>query len=319
MAKSTQRLDFLAALSGFMIPMQARANGELSHRLGNGVEAALFSFSSGLIALICVALFNRNIKVGVVNLRSAVRAKSLPKWTLFAGMLGGTFVAIQTHVVPFIGVAIYTVASLAGQAATSLLVDRLGLTGGGKKHITVRRVTAASLTVLAVLVSVLDRIDAADLNFFFVTLAFIAGAVVGIQRALNGRINEYSKQSFATSLLNFIMGTTFLVLFLSALLIFGNNELQPFPHGPWWMFTGGVIGVMYIAWSATIVQHLGVLTFTLFSVGGQLVSSLLIDVISPTHGVRVSWFLVAGIALSYLGVLAGGVSDLRKKKVRQTS
>lgn len=319
MSKSTQRLDFLAALSGFMIPMQARANGELSHRLGNGVEAALFSFGSGLIVIICVAIFNRNIKIGISNLRAAVVAKSLPKWTLFAGMLGGTFVAIQTHVVPFIGVAIYTVASLAGQAGTSLLVDRLGLTGGGMKHITARRVTAATLTVLAVLVSVLDRIDAADLNFFFVALAFIAGAVVGIQRALNGRINEYSQQSFATSLLNFIMGTSFLVIFLSILLIFGGEELKPLPHGPWWMFTGGVIGVMYIAWSATIVQHLGVLTFTLFSVGGQLVSSLLIDIISPTQGVHVSWFLVAGIGLSYLGVLTGGVSNLGKKRVTHSS
>jgi transporter family-2 protein len=38
------RLDFLAALSGVMIAMQARVNGELSHRLDNGLQAALVSF-----------------------------------------------------------------------------------------------------------------------------------------------------------------------------------------------------------------------------------------------------------------------------------
>jgi transporter family-2 protein len=32
------RLDFLAALSGAMIALQARANGELSHRLDNGLQ-----------------------------------------------------------------------------------------------------------------------------------------------------------------------------------------------------------------------------------------------------------------------------------------
>jgi transporter family-2 protein len=43
------RLDFLAALSGVLIALQARANGELSHRLDNGLQAALVSFSSGLL------------------------------------------------------------------------------------------------------------------------------------------------------------------------------------------------------------------------------------------------------------------------------
>ena len=78
-------------------------------------------------------------------------------------MLGGSFVAIQTQVVPIIGVAIYSVASIAGQTASSLMVDRIGLTGGGKKHFTKRRVTAAGITVFAVLVSVLDRIEANNL------------------------------------------------------------------------------------------------------------------------------------------------------------
>ena len=40
MSKKTQRLDVLAALTAVMISFQARANGELSHRLGNGIEAA---------------------------------------------------------------------------------------------------------------------------------------------------------------------------------------------------------------------------------------------------------------------------------------
>jgi transporter family-2 protein len=36
-----KRLDFLAAISGVLIALQARANGELSHRLDNGLRAAL--------------------------------------------------------------------------------------------------------------------------------------------------------------------------------------------------------------------------------------------------------------------------------------
>ena len=308
------RLDLLAALSGAMIALQARANGELSHRLNNGLQAALVSFGSGLLIIFVITLFNSTIKEGIKNLRKAVANKEIARWKLLAGALGGSFVAIQTQIVPLIGVAIYSVASIAGQTAMSLVVDRIGLTGGGKKLISPRRVLAAVLTVLAVLVSVWDRIDANNLSMFAVTAGGIAGAIVGIQRALNGQINEYSHQSFTTSLLNFITGTSFLLILIVAGLILGRNELSPLPSGPWWIYTGGVIGVIYIAFTSTIVQHLGVLTFTLFSVGGQLVGSLIIDLVSPTDGVSVSAYLVTGIVMTYAGVIAGGVGSSRVKK-----
>jgi transporter family-2 protein len=195
-----------------------------------------------------------------------------------------------------------------------LVVDRIGLTGGGKKLISPRRVMAAALTVIAVLVSVWDRIDADNLSMFAVTTGCIAGAVVGVQRALNGQINEHSHQSFTTSLLNFITGTTFLVILILAGVALGRNHLSSLPAGPWWIYTGGVIGVVYIAFTSTIVQHLGVLTFTLFSVGGQLAGSLIIDLVSPTDGVSVSAYLVTGLAMTYIGVIAGGVGNLRVKK-----
>jgi transporter family-2 protein len=308
------RLDFLAALSGAMIALQARANGELSHRLDNGLQAALVSFSSGLLIILLITPFSPHIKEGIRNLRGAIARKEIAQWKLLAGALGGSFVAIQTQIVPLIGVAIYSVASIAGQTAMSLVVDRIGLTGGGKKLISPRRVMAAVLTVLAVLVSVWDRIDANNLSMIAVTAGCIAGAVVGVQRALNGQINEHSHQSFTTSLLNFITGTTFLVILILVGVALGKNELSPLPAGPWWIYTGGVIGVIYIAFTSTIVQHLGVLTFTLFSVGGQLAGSLIIDLVSPTDGVSVSAYLVTGLAMTYIGVIAGGVGNLRVKK-----
>ena len=113
MSRKNQRLDFLAAISGVLIALQARANCELSHLIDNGVQAALISFGSGLFIIAIVAIFSSSIKAGARNLKGAVDRKELPKWTLFAGALGGSFVAVQTHIVPLIGVAIYSVASIA--------------------------------------------------------------------------------------------------------------------------------------------------------------------------------------------------------------
>ena len=308
------RLDLLAALSGILISLQARANGELSLRLNNGLQAAFISFSSGLLIIAIMSVFNPKIKNGARRLRAAVKAKEIAPWTLFAGALGGAFVAVQTQIVPLIGVAIYSVASIAGQGATSLIVDRIGLTGGGKKPISPRRIAAAVVTVLAVLVSVLDRIDARNLSLIAVALAGLAGAIVGVQRAMNGLINEHSGQSFTTSLLNFILGSSVLGIALLIAVAIGKVEFVALPAGPWWIYMGGTIGVIYIAFTSTIVQHLGVLTFTLFSTGGQLIGALLIDIYSPTKGVSVSAYLVSGIVMTFLGVLVGGVNSSKPLK-----
>ncbi|MEN9380830.1 MAG: hypothetical protein RIR99_664, partial [Actinomycetota bacterium] len=58
-----------------MIALQARANGELSHLIGNGVQAALVSFGSGLLIIAVVAIFSPSIKAGARNLKGAVSRK----------------------------------------------------------------------------------------------------------------------------------------------------------------------------------------------------------------------------------------------------
>jgi transporter family-2 protein len=220
---------------------------------------------------------------------------------------------MQTHVVPIAGVALFTVASLAGQTAISLWVDHIGLIGSGKTLITRRRIIAAVITVIAVIVSAWDRFSQSDFSIAAIFLAIVAGGWVGVQRALNGQINSYAKKSFATSLLNFSTGTSFLFLLLALRSIFTDHSIMNFSSGPWWMFIGGSIGVVYIAFSALAVQYLGVLEFTLFSVGGMLFGSLLIDFVAPTAGTSISGYLILGIFLTYLGVIANGQSRFSRK------
>jgi transporter family-2 protein len=281
--------------------------------MGDSLEAAIVSFTTGLLFVTLISLSRRQNRVAFGDIFKAVKAKQMKPWTLGAGALGASFVAMQTHVVPIAGVALFTVASLAGQTGISLWVDRLGLTGGAKAAITKRRILAAVITVLAVLVSSWDRFAMSDFSILAIGLAVFAGTWVGLQRALNGQINSYSKRSFATSQLNFITGTSFLLILLLIRSVFTDHSIMNFKTAPWWMFLGGSIGVIYIALSAHIVQHLGVLEFTLFSVGGMLIGSLLIDFVFPTKGTVISSYLIAGIALTYLGVMANGQSRLSQR------
>ena len=306
-------LEILSALSGLLIAGQSKINGELSFKMGDSLEAAFVSFSTGLLFITLISLTQPKLRLAFKEIFKAVKEGQMRPWTLIAGALGASFVAMQTYVVPIAGVALFTVASLAGQTAISLWVDQLGLSGGVKSVITKRRVIAALITVFAVLVSTWDRLSMSNFSVLAIGLALFAGTWVGFQRALNGKINSFSKRAFATAQLNFITGTSFLFSLLLLRSIFTDHSISNFTTAPWWMFLGGSIGVLYIALSSQVVQHLGVLEFTLFSVGGMLIGSLLIDLIFPTPGTVISPYLLIGIALTYLGVIANGQSRFSRK------
>ena len=303
----------LSAFSGVLIVVQSRINGELSSYLGDSLEAALVSFGTGLVFVSLISLVRKDVRTGFKDIFKASKAKQLPSWRLGAGVLGASFVAISTHVVPIVGVALFTVASLAGQTVISLWVDHIGVAGSGRTLITKRRLIAALITVAAVVFSAWDRFAMSDFSILPITLAIFAGSGVGVQRALNGQINSYSKSSFATSQLNFITGTILLLLILLIRSLFTDHAIMNFTSGPWWIFLGGSIGVIYIAFTAVAAQHLGVLGFTLFSVSGMLVGSLLLDIFIPTQGTHISPHLVVGIFLTYLGVIANGQSRFSRK------
>ena len=306
-------LEILSALSGLLIAAQSKINVELSFKMGDSLEAAFVSFSTGLLFITLISSTQPKLRLAFKEIFKAVKEGQMRPWTLIAGALGASFVAMQTYVVPIAGVALFTVASLAGQTAISLWVDQLGLSGGVKSVITKRRVIAALITVFAVLVSTWDRLSMSNFSVLAIGLALFAGTWVGFQRALNGKINSFSKRAFATAQLNFITGTSFLFSLLLIRSIFTDHSISNFTTAPWWMFLGGSIGVLYIALSSHVVQHLGVLEFTLFSVGGMLIGSLLIDLIFPTPGTVISPYLLIGIALTYLGVIANGQSRFSRK------
>ena len=310
LSRSLVSLELVCALSGVLIVVQSRINGELSLLMGDPLEAALVSFGTGLIFVSLISLVRADVRAGYRDIFKASKLKLLPSWRLGAGVLGASFVAVSTQVVPIAGVALFTVASLAGQTVVSLWVDYIGVASGVKTIVTKRRVIAAFITVIAVTISAWDRFAMSDFSILAIALAVLAGSAVGVQRALNGQINSFSKNSFATSQLNFITGTAFLLLLLLLRSAFTDHSIMNFTSGPLWIFLGGSIGVIYIALTALAVQHLGVLVFTLFSVGGMLIGSLLLDVFVPTGGTQISPYLIAGILLTYLGVIANGQLSL---------
>lgn len=292
---------------GVLSAIQARVNGELSGTLDNGLQAAVWSFGSGWVILLFIAMLSPSIRAGVRRVVLAVRTGQLKWWQVLGGMLGGYYVASQSIAVPLVGVALFTVAVVAGQSGSSLIVDRVGLGPAGRQAISARRVTAAILAVLAVAVAVSERLRSVDPAVVALTLALAAGIGIAIQQAINGRVGLAARSAMSATLINFTFGGVVLWIGLLVATFVAHWPLGSLFSAPWWAYGGGVIGIAFIAVSAWAVPIVGVLRFALLSIAGQLFGALLLDLVFPAPGAQVSVTLVIGVLLAFVAVAVSSV------------
>lgn len=293
----------IALVVGAFTVAQSRANGELANILGSGVQAALISFGTGLLLLLFLTLVNANIRRGLGDIRNAIKNRTLKSWQVFGGFIGAIFVTIQSISVPLVGVAIFTVLIVAGQTSTSLLVDKWGISPSGVAAVTLRRVLAAAFAVVGVVISVSDRFGEVQFVIAPLIAAFLIGGAVSFQHAINGHVGATASNPVSAAVVNFIFGTSLLLLIFSVQLFSDHATLQPLPVGTWWIYGGGAIGVAFIASATWAIRKLGALRFVMGSVAGQLLGSLIIDLLAPTQGTKVSMNLVVGLGVTLVAVI----------------
>ena len=300
----------LAVVVGALTAIQSRLNGQLSTDIHNGIAAALISFGTGWIFVIAACLFNRPDREGLVKIWSGLKTRRLRPWEIIGGMGGGFFVAIQSSVVPTIGVAIFTICTVGGQTASSMIVDFIGLSPSGKHRITWIRSITALVTLFSVTVAVYPQLRSATFKAAPIILAITVGIVIAFQQALNGRMNVVSTRPLSTTFINFLMGSIVLSIALAINLDRGGT-IGHLPHGII-VYLGGPIGVIFIAVSALTVKHLGILNFILFSVTGQLIGALLLDWLAPAAHTKISAYLITGTAMTLIAVVSSRVLTFRK-------
>ena len=302
-----------AVLIGVVVAIQSRINGQLSVDLNNGLAAALISFLTGL-ALVTILVFGfKPEREALYRIFTAVRKKQLVTWEVMGGVLGGFFVAAQSAVVPQIGVALFTISVVAGQTISSLLVDKAGLTPSGKERITKPRIFGAIATLIAVAIAVFPDLTNSEFRFLPLTFALIVGVFASFQQGMNGRVNVVGKRPLATAWLNFASGTIVVVIALSVDLALGAS-IGALPSN-FWVYTGGAAGLIFVAVSAYIIKHLGVLNFSILSIAGQLVGAILIDWLAPAKAGSLNGYLIFGTVLTIISIAVSKLYEARKLKI----
>lgn len=297
-----------AVAIGVMTAIQARINGVLGIRLGDGVVAGLVSFVVGTAVLAVIVASLPSGRAGMVRLVRGVGDRTIPPWMLLGGACGALTVSTQGLTAAVLGVSLFTVGVVAGQTLHGLLLDRIGFGPAGVVAVTMGRVAGAALALAAVGVSLGgDVLRTAPL--WMLVLPFAAGVGIAWQQAVNGRLAQRVSSPTVATMTSFLAGTVVLAV-AAAISVFSQGAPHGLPAEPW-LYTGGFLGVVYIFLGAFLVAHTGVLLLGLGSVLGQLVAAVAIDLIWPTDAGPATWQIITMVVIAAASVLVAVVRRRR--------
>jgi transporter family-2 protein len=289
----------LAALTaGILVAVQSRLNGELGLALKDGVGAALYSFTSGWILIAIFTALSRTGRAGVKRVAVLLRSRQMPLWMVFGGAFGGFLVLTQGLAAGTLGIALFTVAVVAGQGISGILIDSRGWLGVEKRKLNSARVLGAVIVLTGVaMVSENPSWDTVAL----LALPFIAGLGLGYQQAANGKIRITAESAIAATFINFAMGSG--VLLIAKLVSLPFVGLPTSLPSEWWLYVGGFTGVVFIAIQVVVVSRIGVLGLGVLLGTGQLLGSLIIDLAFPLPGQVITLIHVVGVFVTLAGAL----------------
>lgn len=295
----------VVVLGGVASAAQGVVNAELGERAGDPLIGAVVNNLGGSLIVLLGLVAVPSMRAGLAGLRRS----GLPWWAFLGGLGGAAIVVIGPFVVPALGVAIFTIAQVAGGSIGGLAVDRAGLAATGRLPLTGPRVAGALLGIAAVTLAQLGR-PVGDLAVGLVLLSVAGGLAVALQSALNGRVAAAVGPAAGLAL-NFAVSTS-VIAAVAAL----AGALARHPSWPtqWWLYVGGLFGVGIVLALLVGVRAAGVLRTGLALVAGQLGGALLLDVALP-GGAGVRLPVLAGAALTGVAVLVAGLRRRAPQRV----
>jgi len=111
---------------------------------------------------------------------------------------------------------------------------------------------------------------------FPIALAFMAGISIVIQQALNANLRTALDSAAWSGFVSYFVGVVCMALLALAL-------RDPIPSAsvasriPWWAWSGGLFGAIFIALAIFLIPKLGAATFIALLIAGQMLASVTFD------------------------------------------
>jgi bacterial/archaeal transporter family-2 protein len=116
--------------------------------------------------------------------------------------------------------------------------------------------------------------------FIFIVFAFLGGVFLAFQIGVNAQLRIWTGHPISAALISiffsFCSGIVILLIY-AATSQFHLPSFEKLRHAPWWVWTGGILGMWYVWLTIMIAPRLGSAVLIGLIVAGQLTASLVID------------------------------------------
>lgn len=279
----------MAGSAGMLMPLQALITSSAAGPLGGYLPAALLSALTSLacmlVASICIPAARRGWqKFGIVW-----RERTIPRWFILAGLIGAYYMVAQAMSVGSIGLALFAVAVVGARTLSSILIDVIGFSPAGKQPITRQRLVGAVLLVAGATVAAWGtgaRAAEDPLAPVALAVAVVAGLLVSFQQSMNGRAGQAYGSTATATTVNYLASISGLLVAMVVLAVLGVESFGFAAAPQWWMYFAGPLGILFVITGVSLVPKLGALVLGIGLVTGQLVGSLLMDLLLEPENVR---------------------------------
>lgn len=303
----------VALVAGAGLPVQTTINTRLGARIGAVFSASLVSFSVGTVVLLLALALTRPD----VDRRALGEA---PWWVWIGGLCGVVFLTANILLMRRLGAAAAVVLPVVGQVIGGVVLDTLGAFGTTRVPLTVVRGLATLLVVAgAALVNLptggavrprtssrVDEGGPARVGVWLLAgLALVTGTLSATQTAVNGSLGVRAGSPLVAATVSFAVGTValgVLVALTRAPLGLGRVARTE----PWWIWSGGALGAVFVLINASVAPLLGTGLTVSVVLAGQLTGGILVDRFGVLGAPRrdVTPARVIGLVLVLAGVSA---------------
>jgi len=286
---------------GCLLAVQTSVNLQLSAAVKTPYGASTVQLTVAAVALAIVALVAGTI--GAVSL-----VPDVTWWHLLGGLASPLYITSGILLFPRIGALAAVGLFVTGQVFASLCLDLFGLIGVPQKSVTVGIVAGALAVLVGITLIIRQPKPAAKpagtkentkaesgkslgamakaapatsvSGIAWVALGVVAGAVLPIQGAVNGKLKQDLNAPLTVGMVSFIVATLAIAIATAILVALKRTpapQLGNLGTVPWWGWLGGFCAATYVVVTFLMIPEIGAATTVALTVTGQQLFSAVID------------------------------------------
>lgn len=287
----------VAGLASVIIAVMLALNGELTAVYGEHLTTLIIH----LVGLACVTL------AALIRRENPFRkAKGVPFALLLGGVINYFTTFFNTLAVGRISVTAILALSLLGQAATSLVIDCLGLFGMEKRRLGALELCGLAVTALGIVLLLGGAGGEAPL--VPVAVSVLSGTACVCTRQVTAQLSERTSLLTGTWY-SYFTGSAVALAALAAALAAGAEIPAAVKFSPRvWIYLGGALGASAVYLQSVCVKRMSSVSMTLVMFAGQVFGGAVID--AAFYGEFSARTLMGG-ALAFAGLVLNALSARR--------